>query len=59
MLDGHTGEGGEGGVVVSLMFSIGKTSEFLTFLEHLNQMLGSSLIANFLLTKIFSRRVIT
>ena len=33
------------------VFFIGKTSVF-TFLEHLNRMLGSSLIANFLLTKI-------
>ena len=33
-----------------LVFFIGKTSDFCTFVEHLNQMLGSSLVANFLLT---------
>ena len=41
VLSGHTG---------TFRF-IGKTSGF-TFLEHLNRMLGSPLIANFLLTKI-------
>ena len=44
---GHTGRGeGEGGVVVSLVFSSVK-QVFLDILEHINQMLGSSLIANF------------
>ena len=57
---GYGGRGGGGGeVVVSLVFFIGKTSVILTFLEHLNRTLGSSLIANFLLTKNFPHRVIT
>ena len=40
---------GEEGIVISLVFLIGETSECWTCLEHLNRMLGSSLIANFLL----------
>ena len=44
------GEGGREEVVVSLVVFIGKKSECLTHLEHLNRTLGSSLIANFLLT---------
>ena len=47
------------GVVVSLVFFIGKTIDFLTFVEHINRMLGPSLIANFLLTMNGPRRVIT
>ena len=47
----HGGKGGwEGGVVVSLLIFIGKPSEFLTFVEHLDRMLRSSLVANLLLT---------
>ena len=49
--EGGRGEGREGKSSASCFF-IGKTSDFLTFLEHLNRTLGSSLIANFLLTKI-------
>ena len=47
----HGERGGEGreGVVVSLVFSSVKQM-FFDILEHLNRMLGSSLIANFLLT---------
>ena len=49
---GHTRGGeGEGGVVVSLVFFISKTSVFFDIVEHLNWVLGSSLIANFLLAK--------
>ena len=40
------------GVVASLVFFIGKTSEKWKLLEILNRTLGSSLIANFLLAKI-------
>ena len=47
------------GVVVSVVFFIGKTSECLTFVEHINRMLVSSLIANFLLTMNGPRKVIT
>ena len=48
------------GVVVSLVFLTSKTSVFFfTFLGHLNRMLWSSLVANFLLTMEGSRRVIT
>ena len=59
VLRGHTGEVGREGVVVSFVFFIGKISQFGTFLGHLNRMLGSSLIANFLLTLIGPRGVIT
>ena len=42
-----TREGEREGVLLKLVFFIGKTSELLTFVEHLNRILGSSLIANF------------
>ena len=44
-----------GGVVVSLVFFIGKTSDFEHVEQHFNRMSGSCLIANFLLTKICPR----
>ena len=61
----HGREGREGvrverrGIVISLVFFIGKTSECLTCLEHLNRMLGSSLFANFLLVMNGPDRFIT
>ena len=41
---------GERGGREGLVFFIGKTSELLTFVQHPNRMLGSSLIASFLPT---------
>ena len=47
------------GIVISLVFFIGKTSVRLTCLEHLNRMLGSHVIANFLLAMNGPHRFIT
>ena len=49
----------EGGVRRQPRVFIGKTSAFLTFVEHLNRTSGSSLIATFLLTMNGPRRVVT
>ena len=56
---GRTHGSGREGVVVSLVFFIGKTSAFLMFVEHHLRMLGSFLIANFLLAMNGPRGVIT
>ena len=54
----HGEEGRRGGGRCQPRVFIGKTCDFLTFVEHLNRMLVSSLIANLLLTKNGPRRVI-
>ena len=53
----HGGTGWEGAVVSHVFSPIKQV--FLSFIEHINRTLGSSLIANFLLTMNGPRRVIT